>query len=142
MIDGDAPRRRSTDRGEPSNREILDHLETFALLNQRDHDAIESRMERMMVDHATLLQSTQEHAGVVHADLAERLGASTTDRALIHAQLAGLVRVSDEIANLHDFRVQVTTIGASIKWVVGGSLIAAVTGIISIAMTLTHAVAP
>jgi hypothetical protein len=112
MMNEDLPKRRATDRGEPSNREIMSKL-----------GVIEAYIARHTVDHNAITV---------------RLASDDVATALCHAQLAGLMRMTDELAGLHDFRVQVQTIGASIKWVVGGSLIAAMTGIISLAMTLTH----
>lgn len=112
MISGDLPMRRAADHGEPSNREImgkLEIIEKYIARHTEDHDALSSR-----------------------------LASDDVSTALSHAQLVSLMRMTDEIAGLRDFRVQVTTIGSSVKWVVGGSLLTALVSIMTLVTLVAH----
>jgi len=101
--------RRAMDAGEPTNRDILDKLEAFIEEHRRDHGTLDSRL-------------------AVH----------DTGTALQDSRIAALQRLTDEIATLHDFRVQVETIGTSVKWILGGSLLAALAAIASLIATFSH----
>ena len=105
----DAPRRRVTDVGEPTNRDILDKMEAFVNEHRRDHTALDAR-----------------------------LAAHDTAAALRETHIAALERVATEIGPLRDFRIQVQTIGASVKWVLGGSLLAALASIAALVATFAH----
>lgn len=101
--------RRSADTSEPTNREILDRLDAFIAEHRRDHSALDAQLATA----ATATAVRQERLGQL-----ERLGA--------------------EIAPLHDFRIQIQTIGASVKWIFGGSLIAAFASIMALVATFGH----
>lgn len=101
--------RRATDHGEPTNREILAKLEEFMAEHRRDHMTIETR-----------------------------LASHDTAAALREARISDLQRVATEISSLHDFKVQVQTISAMTKWILGGSLLAALAAIASLVATFGH----
>ena len=101
--------RRATDRGEPTNREILTALNAFI----KEHQA-------------------------EHKDLETRLGLKSTAQALDRSDIDALQLMAVDIKALHDFRVQVETIGASVKWILGGSLLAALASIMALVTTLGH----
>jgi hypothetical protein len=101
--------RRQADSGEPSNREILDRLDAFIAEHRRDHSTLDAL-----------------------------LAANSTATAIRQERIAQLERLGAEIAPLHDFRVQVETIGASVKWILGGSLLAALASIMALIATFSH----
>ena len=101
--------RRQADSGEPSNREILDRLDAFIAEHRRDHSTLDSL-----------------------------LAANSTATAVRQERIVQLERLAVEIAPLHDFRVQVETIGASVKWILGGSLLAALASIMALVATFGH----
>jgi hypothetical protein len=108
--------RRAADSGEPSNREILDRLDAFIAEHRRDHSTLDAL-----------------------------LAANSTATAVRQERIVQLERLAVEIAPLHDFRVQVETIGASVKWILGGgrrgargSLLAALASIMALVATLGH----
>ena len=108
--------RRATDAGEPSNREILDRI-----------DDLDRRLGEYTAEHKR-----------DHANLSEWRVGVDVGSALRQQQLNTLVPTQAEVALLHDFRVQVVTIGASVKWILGGSLVAAVAAILSVVVTFAH----
>jgi hypothetical protein len=101
--------RRAADSGEPSNREILDRLDAFIAEHRRDHSTLDAL-----------------------------LAANSTATAIRQERIVQLERLAVEIAPLHDFRVQIQTIGASVKWILGGSLIAALASIMALVATFGH----
>jgi hypothetical protein len=101
--------RRAADSGEPSNREILDRLDAFIAEHRRDHSTLDAL-----------------------------LAANSTATAVRQERIVQLERLAVEIAPLHDFRVQVETIGASVKWILGGSLLAALASIMALVATFGH----
>jgi hypothetical protein len=103
--------RRATDKDEPSNRMILTRLEQF--IAEHEHE---------------------------HKDLDKRLSVQDVAAALRERSILELQRGAPEISELHDFRIQVETIGASVKWILGGSLIAALAAIASLIATFSHIV--
>ena len=112
--------RRATDHGEPTNREILDRLDAFIAEHRRDHALLESRLQG-------------------NADtLASRLSAVDVAAAIRQERLARLETLAPDVAQLHDFKVQVQTIGSSVKWIFGGSLIAALASIMALVATFGH----
>ena len=104
--------RRATDAGEPTNREILDELRAFVKEHRDDHEVLQKRL----ADHDTA-------------------------SALREQRIAGLQRLTDEIAVLHDFRIQVETISSMTRWILGGSLLAALAAIASLVATFAHVAA-
>jgi len=105
----DTPRRRATDLGEPTNREILDRLEDFIAEHRRDHATLETRLSLHDLDSARREMSLE--------------------------QLKPLV---PEVQVLHDFRTEVRTIGTMTRYILGGSLLAAVAAIASLVATFGH----
>jgi hypothetical protein len=101
--------RRAADSGEPSNREILDRLDAFIAEHRRDHTTLDAL-----------------------------LAANSTATAIRQERIGQLEHLAAEIAPLHDFRVQVQTIGASVKWILGGSLLAALASIMALVATFGH----
>ena len=105
----DTPRRRATDADEPTNREILDKLEAFMAEHRRDHATLDLRLARHDVE--------------------------TAQREAVIGQLQSVV---PEVQVLRDFRVQVETIGNMAKFMVGGSLLAALAAVASLIATFSH----
>jgi hypothetical protein len=101
--------RRATDRGEPTNREILDALNAFI----RDHEGDHKLLER-------------------------RLGLSDTATAVTELKVRNIELATLDIALLHDFRVQVETISKFTRWLLGGSLIAALASMATLLMLVLH----
>jgi len=101
--------RRATDAGEPTNRELLETLEAFIAEHRRDHQSLDRRLA--------------EH---------------DTASALREARLTTLQAVAEDIRPLRDFKIQVETIGASVKWILGGSLLAAIASIAALIATFSH----
>lgn len=58
--------------------------------------------------------------------------------ALVEERVAVLRSEMPDLRALHDFRVQMETVGSSIRWVLGGSLLAALAGIASLVATFGH----
>jgi len=108
--------RRATDAGEPTNRAILDKL-----------DDLENALELYIKEH-----------GHEHATLDRRLGASDTATAVADLKLRNVELATLDVALLHDFKVQVQTIGASIKWIVGGSFLALLASIAALIASFGH----
>ena len=115
--------RRSADSGEPSNREILNRLNDFIVQHGRDHSDLEARF----ASNATAL--------------ACRLAASDTASAVSRTDIAALQLVVVDVKLLHDFRVQVETIGKMTRWILGGSLLAALSSIAALTISIVHAAA-
>jgi hypothetical protein len=101
--------RRASDGGEPTNREILDKLNAFLDEHRRDHSVLDAR-----------------------------INASDKAAALLDARVVVIQRMTEEIATLHDFKVQVQTIGSSVKWILGGSLLSALAAVASLLITVSH----
>ena len=100
--------RRATDRDEPTNRQILDALNAFI----------------------------REHKGD-HKELEARLGMSDTAYAIRGEKIHQLELATVDVAMLHDFKVQVETIGKFTRWILGGSLIAAFAAIASLVLMVS-----
>jgi len=109
MSTGVSFNRRATDRDEPTNRQIIDHLDRFIEGHDREHK-----------------------------DLEARLGLKSTAAAIARSDIDALQLVAVDVKALHDFRVQVETIGASVKWILGGSLLAALASIMALIATFSH----
>ena len=101
--------RRATDRDEPTNREILDALNAFIREHEGDHKELEKRLG--LSDMAYAVRSEKIH----------QLELATVDVAL-----------------LHDFKVQVETIGRFTRWILSGSLIAALSAAASLILMIVH----
>ena len=99
--------RRSTDAGEPTNRELLERIE---------------RLDRTMQDFM------HEHSAT-HAELERWRNGHTTEAALRQSTLS---QVAPEVAALHDMRIQVSTINGMIRWVFGASLLGALGTFVSL----------
>jgi hypothetical protein len=108
--------RRATDAGEPTNRELLDRIE---------------RMDR------TLSSFMAEHRGD-HALIDSSIGELQRGSILRDERLLNLQRLLPEVAELHDFRVQVQTLSRTAQWIFGGSLLAALASIASLVLSLSH----
>ena len=126
--------RRSTDSGEPSNREILNRLNDFIVQHGRDHSDLEARF----ASNAVALAS---RSAVSDTALACRLAASDTASAVSRTDIAALQLVAVDVTLLHDFRIQVETIGKMTRWILGGSLLAALSSIAALIIMIVHAAA-
>lgn len=105
------PHRRATDHDEPTNRQILDRLDDFMAEHRRDHSKLE-----------------------------ERLATHDVETAKREALVAQLSNVAPEVQSLREFRVEVKTASAMVKYILGGSLLAALASIVSLAATFLHAI--
>jgi hypothetical protein len=109
--------RRATDSGEPTNRDLMLAIE---------------KMDREFVEYV------REHSRD-HGALQSRLGLSDTATAVSDVKLRNVELATLDVKALHDFRVQVETLGSAIKFVVGGSVIAALAAIASLIVSIAHA---
>lgn len=136
--------RRATDHGEPTNGDIFGRLNEFIAQHQKDHSDLESRLatHESKLARDLALDNTALASRLAASDtaLATRLATADTNAALRQDRLGRLEAGIPELSELHDFRVQVETIGASVKWVLGGSLIAALAAIASLVVTFAHIV--
>ena len=109
--------RRATDSGEPTNRDLM------------------LAIEKIDREFSTYVR---EH-GADHRALQTRLGLSDTATAVSDLKLRNVELATVDVKLLHDFQVQVETLGSAIKFVIGGSLIAALAAIASLIVSLAHA---
>jgi len=123
--------RRSTDSGEPSNREILNRLNDFIVQHGRDHSDLEARF----ASNAVALASRSAASDTA---LASRLAASDIASAVSRTDIAALQLVAVDVKLLHDFRIQVETLGKMTRWITGGSLLAALASIAAFIVMLLH----
>ena len=103
--------RRATDHGEPTNREIRDEIRSFVKEHRDDHE-----------------------------DLQARLAKHDMESALREARIVQLSNLTGEVSELHDFRIQVKALSEMTRWILGGSLLAAVAAIMTMVVTFAHIV--
>ena len=101
--------RRVTDRGEPTNRQILEHLDRF--IEGHEHE---------------------------HKDLERRLGITATAAAMERKDVDALQLVAVDVKLLRDFKIQAEMLGKMVKWVLGGSAVTALASISALIAILSH----
>jgi len=108
--------RRSTDAGEPTNRELLDRIVR-----------IEATLDREFQEHR------HDHA-LIDSSIAElqRGGILREER------ISVISKAMPELAELHDFRIQVETLSKTAQLIFGGSLLAAIAAIASLILSMSH----
>jgi len=108
--------RRSTDQGEPTNRELLDRIQK-----------VEALLDRVFAEHRS------DHS-LIDSSIAElQRGAILREE-----RMNVIAKAMPEIAELHDFRIQVETLAKISQLIFGGSLLAAVASIASLILSLSH----
>lgn len=110
------PVRRTTSPEEPSNRELMDRIER-----------VERSLDKVLIEHTA-----------THALIDSSIGALQRDAVLREERLSVVQRAMPEIAELHDFRVQVETLSKTAQLVFGGSLLAAIAAVASLVISLSH----
>ena len=110
------PVRRPGDPGEPTNRELMDRIQR-----------IENTLDKVFTEHTTTHQ-------LIDSSIAElQRGAILREE-----RLSVIAKAMPEIAELHDFRVQVQTLSKTAQMIFGGSLLAAIAAIASLILSLSH----
>jgi hypothetical protein len=108
--------RRAADHGEPTNADIMSRIVE-----------LEGKVDAFVAEHKT-----------EHRDLNQMLAALQSAAILREHRLTNLEKAALEISDLHDFKVQITTIGRMTQFIVGSSLLAAIAAVISLIVSLTH----
>ena len=108
--------RRASDHGEPSNADILSRIVE-----------LEGKFDAFC----------QEHKGE-HRDLNQMLAALQSAAILREHRLTNLEKAALEISDLHDFKIQLQTIGRMTQFIVGSSLLAAIAAVVSLIVSLSH----
>ena len=108
--------RRPGDSSEPTNRELL-----YRIVR------IEHTLDKVFAEHGNT-------HGLIDSSIAE-----LQRGAILREERIGVIsRAMPEIAELHDFRVQVQTLSKTAQWIFGGSLLAAIAAIASLILSLSH----
>lgn len=110
------PMRRSTDAGEPTNREILTRLEEFINEHRADHNALERRLNQHDMETVGHVKDISAIQDVIRT-------------------------IAPELATLHDFRTQVMTLGTLMKVLVGTSVLGAILTVATLVSMFAHVIA-
>ncbi len=97
---------------------------------REDFARLEKKVDEFLADHRR-----------DHGVLESRLALHDTAAAIRDQKLASLSQLEPTVRNLHDFEVQVRMVATSVRWITGGSIIAAIAGLLSLALTLAHLLA-
>jgi len=108
--------RRSGDPSEPTNRELLDRIVR-----------IEHTLDKVFAEHH------QDHSLIDSS-----IGELQRGGMLREERISRISQAMPELAELHDFRVQVQMLAKTAQWVFGGSLLAAIAAIASLILSLSH----
>lgn len=108
--------RRAADRGEPTNADILRRIES-----------IETKLD-------DLTKAYREE----QAEQDKVLAALQSAAILREHRLVTLEGKAIEIGTLHDFKVQLETMGRMTRFVVGGSVMTFIAAVISLIVSLAH----
>ena len=106
--------RRAADHGEPTNAELLVRI-----------DEVGRQLDAFLAEHRR-----------DPADLDRRMAKHDTDASLRDHNIAHLLTIETEVDGLHDFRVQAQTLSNMVRWIVGGSLVAAIAAIASLLVSI------
>lgn len=98
-----------TGDAEPSNRELLDHIQRIEAW-QRDHDGVHRALESWRSDH-------------------------TADSRIRDREIQ---EFTPDVKAAHDLAVRLDTITGLVKYATGGSLLAAIAAVASLVMILAH----
>lgn len=108
--------RRSTDAGEPTNRELLDRI-------VRIEQTLDKAFAEHRGDHKLIDSSIEElQRGAI----------------IREERLTVIAKALPEIGELHDFRIQVKTLASTAQLIFGGSLLAAIAAVASLILSLSH----
>jgi hypothetical protein len=76
-----------------------------------------------------------------HALIDSSIGELQRGAILREERISRISQAMPEIAELHDFRVQVQMLAKTAQWIFGGSLLAAIAAIASLILSLSHLMA-